>query len=415
MANLSTVIQTLNRKLESGSIYSAWLKFTAGELAINTYTDKNIFVSMENVKNGVGQANTFSISLAYVPFARYTESRFGDINYVDRCLFNNKTWECEIQYGYSFGTDNLITPVCKGMITGYDTDIREGMLWYTIKGYSSLVPIGEDKVIVEDMASQRATDAAKSVLETYLLPYGYTVEIDPTASGRDEVQDVISGTTDKSLFDYVNTLLKSTKDSTKSPDNIISSPIYSYVIDDVNKVVKIIRIDPSAGTSSAEVTFNWMDKSNSMVTSFTPKYNGIVLMSYSRTKRTSVDSGAETTETNVIKEETDVGDYAESDANIELSKWIEAARSLPMTATMITLGIPYDIPITTKITINPLIYGQKHISAGTYMVTKTTDIIDSNGFTTTLELMKISPFVRLSPPVDASSNVARTYNIDMEA
>lgn len=45
--------------------------------------------------------------------------------------------------------------------------------------------------------------------------------------------------------------------------------------------------------------------------------------------------------------------------------------------------------LMTYVKLNVLFYGKKHISSGYYVVTEQTDSIDSNGFRTTLKLLRI--------------------------
>lgn len=74
----------------------------------------------------------------------------------------------------------------------------------------------------------------------------------------------------------------------------------------------------------------------------------------------------------------------------ERSSWADLVQ-YPYSATMTTLGIPEDIPITGFIQVNPLIYGQKHHSAGVYRIQTTSDNISAGGqFTTTWNLLKVT-------------------------
>ena len=53
------------------------------------------------------------------------------------------------------------------------------------------------------------------------------------------------------------------------------------------------------------------------------------------------------------------------------------------------MGIPYDVPIGTYITVKCIIAQQVHHTSGTYMVTKTEDNVTTSGFNTTWSLVKI--------------------------
>lgn len=410
MSSFGDTISKLQSRLANNSSYSAWIKFIAGSLILNTSTDTNLFVSLENKKTGTGMANCFTLNIAYVPYATYTVDRFGDVNYIDKCFVSNTTWECTLQYGYDYGPDGLITPEYKGMITGYTKEIQGSMILYTITGYSGIVKLTEEKIdhntiVGSNGGKIRATEAAKLVLEEYTT--GYTVVIDSNALNKDEEQESISGTSGKELFSYIDTILKSAIDTVTTQNSSVitgyadqvlqeskasSNPVYyTYIIDDVKKEIRIVRIDKSSSTLEQSLIFNWMDKTNSVVIDFKPKYEGVVLMviGNSAKKSISLDEGAATISESTVKDNVNVGAVASSDAQIEISTWAEAVRTLPMTATMITVGIPYDVQILTKIGIVPIIYGQKDLSSGEYMITGVTDNIDSGGFISTFELMKV--------------------------
>lgn len=89
------------------------------------------------------------------------------------------------------------------------------------------------------------------------------------------------------------------------------------------------------------------------------------------------------------------GDKETVNMNIEATKstWAKELQ-YPYNASMVTAGIPCEIPITGVIRIVPMIYGQPHFSAGNYLVKSTRDIINTNGwFTTEWDLQKIDMIV----------------------
>lgn len=385
--NFKNVVTKLQNKLASNSTYAFWIRFKAGDLEINSYTDKNLFINFENKKNGSGMVNSFTLHIAYQPYMTPTTNRFGDINYIDKCLFANEDWKCELQYGYDYAPDNLVTPIYTGQVTGYDKEIQNGMIHYTLTGYSSIVSLVENDITENDMHNIRATEAAKKVLEKYVTDY--KIIIDDSAKEKDAVQETINGTADANIFGYVNTILQSAIDIEERSD-AKKSPYYTYIVDDVAKEIRIVRVS-TASKSEVSFTFNWMDRSNNIVTDFRPKYDGAVLMAYgtgSKEESKVITAGADTETKISIKESVNVAQTADSDIQIEMSKWSEALKKLPMTATMTTVGIPYDIKLLTTITVNPIIYGQKDYSAGDYIITEITDNLDSGGFITTLEMFK---------------------------
>lgn len=186
-------------------------------------------------------------------------------------------------------------------------------------------------------------------------------------------------------------------------DVSLRRPKYIYDISETKseKVITIMKIDPSNPSSDMKSTivFNWMDKSNSLVLSWQPDIKGSVLLaqSYQNDKDTynwGIDDSGEKVKTNMLKPPVAmVTDPTKEEApsideNTEKSKWSEAIQ-YSYKATMTLVGIPCDIPIGMYIKVIPLLYGIPHNSAGLYMVLKSEDQIDSGGFVTTLNLMKI--------------------------
>ena len=82
--------------------------------------------------------------------------------------------------------------------------------------------------------------------------------------------------------------------------------------------------------------------------------------------------------------------------NYELSKedsaeqnWWAQVTAFPIKATLELKGLVRPQLLMSYIKINVLFYGRKHIASGIYSILKQTDSIGSNGYKTTLELLRI--------------------------
>lgn len=71
------------------------------------------------------------------------------------------------------------------------------------------------------------------------------------------------------------------------------------------------------------------------------------------------------------------------------SDWWTKVTQFPITATIVIKGLVRPSILMSQVRINTVMYGQKHISSGLYIITKHEDKIDTNGFTTTLTLLRI--------------------------
>lgn len=69
--------------------------------------------------------------------------------------------------------------------------------------------------------------------------------------------------------------------------------------------------------------------------------------------------------------------------------WWTNVTQYPLNATLTIKGLLKPAILMTYVKLNVLFYGKKHISSGYYVVTEQTDSVDSNGFRTTLKLLRI--------------------------
>lgn len=69
--------------------------------------------------------------------------------------------------------------------------------------------------------------------------------------------------------------------------------------------------------------------------------------------------------------------------------WWTQVTQYPIKATLQLKGLLRSAMLMTYIKVNTYFFGQKHISSGTYIITKQQDRIDENGFRTTLSLTRI--------------------------
>lgn len=69
--------------------------------------------------------------------------------------------------------------------------------------------------------------------------------------------------------------------------------------------------------------------------------------------------------------------------------WWTKVTQFPIQATLTIKGLTRPSILMSQVRINTVMYGQKHISSGLYIITKHQDKLDSNGYTTTLTLLRI--------------------------
>lgn len=417
ITRFSNTVKSIRSKLARRSTYSMWIRFKVGKLNIDTSSQNlygssaNYMLSLENVKNGSGSANSFTISIVYVP------KPGEDADIIDKELsFTDR--KCILQYGYDNGVDKLYTDEYTGQILDYSVEVRNGMLYYTITGYSGITPVIDNKLsfdaivpdILEgnnsayvDSGKTRPSQAAQKAIKDTFEKYGikdYKVYI--AEDVKDLPEDRIEGASDVTLFQYVDSVLAQARDETQ-PDlstvDLADRITYTYVISDVegSQNITIIKQDPKA-EQSTKIIFNWMDRNDNLVIDFKTEFKGAILLNrkYSDKnneeieKYTLDDMGDPVVvESNVKNESFIVGNTANKDASKESTTWAKAVQH-SYKATLVLQGMPCEIPIGTMIEVIPLIYGRPHHTQGKYMITKVTDTLDNSGFRTTLELVKMN-------------------------
>lgn len=399
MANgdFKTVVAAVDKMFKTNSIYTTWVKFQISSLTIDSSSTTNdYFMHLENEKNGSGSANKFTLEIVFVPKI-LDGTGVTDADIIDKQLAASGM-ECTITYGYSSSDANLQTVSYSGMMLDYSVEIRDGALFYTITGISSVVKANE-KLMTFDSKEQPAkpTDVFKEVVESELGPLGYKID---SGSANDDSETDIKGAQNVTVFQYLSMLMgmaKCSTDTEETPPEEVST--YSYIISDKasDKNIKIIKLNPKQSQVSV-FTFNWMnprESGSNIVIDFKTEFKGIMLLN-----RKYIDENGED-----FKNITPLGEVVSTglktknkptdgkeDTNSKTQERVTWANAIQHSykATLTLVGIPCEVPIGTCITVNPLILGKAHHTKGKYMILKSTDQIDSGGFITTLELMKIT-------------------------
>ena len=405
----------LNNKLSSIPIYASWVKFQVGNFALDT-SDPNqqFFVSLNYTKNGSGKANSFTIMIAYEPKMSGNIVDTSDVNIIDKqlCIYdgNNKDkLKCWLQYGYGHGPDKLVSPILEGIVTDYTPELRDGILYYTITGYSSLIQAVEETITTDEMKNIRPTEAIKKVIEDNIgsnskTNLGYVVQYAPGTEGSDKVIETIPGVSDKNLFEYIEQTLNMAEVDGYSNTNNTYKPFYIYNITETKeeKIIMIEKVDPNniLDNKISNVVFEWSSQNNNFVKSWQPNIKGSVLLAqdYHYEKGVSewgIDDSGEIVENKnllsspvAMNTDPDKPEASSIDEVTSLTEWSKAIQ-YSYEASLTIQGMPCDIPIGMFIKVIPLLYGKPHHSAGTYMIKKSSDTIDSGGFQTTIDLIKI--------------------------
>ena len=401
-------------KAMTGSKCTPFIDFYVGDLKMSTYNKRNVDyfmqMDMEYAGTGVGSANKFTISIAYVPQPNQ------DPNAIDRALDGVTATQqpCRLRYGYG-GVDgfNLVSQEYECIILGYSISLRDSIIYYTINGVSTAMTLREKRynfppivngnplLAVRNLFNMEDTFIVKNLVKDDALGnkgisyfQDYDIELidncDSYANNMD--MDAVS---DVTVYEYLDTLLMNIDDK-EDP-----TAQYWYSVSDI-KGKKTINIHRTSVISNGRLnrkaiifTFDWGgnhkdNSTNNLVKAFETEFKGELNIATSENimeTRYGIDSSGKDVSIEGM-EELEVGDYMEQDNRVTTREW-----SKPMdwayNASIELEGIPADIPIGAIISVNPMFYGQKHHTAGLYMVIGGRSNITSGGFTTNLSLFKI--------------------------
>lgn len=398
--DLNSSLAKLQDALGSNHTYNAYVSFEIGDLRFSTETkNNNYFMAMSHKRNGSGQANQFTVNLAFAPDISTSDAGIEDANKLEKYLYESGDKVCYLQYGYSYPV-RIDSPLYEGTVMKYSVEIRDNMLYYTLSGYSNICMIRDTKIDLEKQEGKRPTEIVKQIFEDHIKPLGYefrygndvTEDTDKTID-YDRVQDMPV----MSVIDDLLKLAEYEEDTTETPS--IERSIYTFNFEDVKdqKYFVLARIIPGSVNDFDEnntgLVFNWMDRGNSMVIDFRTEFDGSIMLaqSYSDSNSTTVTKGnynEENEEEIASQGATATSSAVKEDSLNYKATWAQATQ-YAYKATLITVGIPNHLRLVlTKLKIIPLIYGIQHHTAGVYMVLDIEDQIDSSGFITTISLLK---------------------------
>ena len=497
LRNFERVYKNINENVDKYHRYQPWLIFSlindysdgssVKSLTIDTFTSRatvsipggktyNIspimLTKFEYNKNGSGQANTFSLSFAYNPYEKNDSGGIlPDPMIIDKALTISSFYKgngngfraidtigkhkCFMTYGYCFNGKMIQSPEYFGQALKATSELRDGLIHYTITGYSSLTyvanievdvaPVGVVKVNDSGEQYTEGTERASVIMSNALytafktegqldvslsgvsisednkagtfissavgqslsqIYKGIKVSIENTVSESDEYEITLDAGNKLGLFDYLSKAASSASlkcnDKRKESDK---KAILAYRIEESDQELRFVIYieDPTSDEETSNETLNtnivyqYPSKENNIVKSFTPDFKFEKIWS----KDIFVDSDKHSSKSYFLDENGNTQEYfnakntsfmigGSNSENRSYSTFSQAIQ-YAYNANLVTLGIPADIPIGTKIYIKPIINGIEYHYGGKYMVIKTTDIIDTSGYSTEYELFKIVP------------------------
>lgn len=356
---------------------------------------------------------------------------------------------CTFQYGY--GDDNIRSPEYTGQVMDFECDVENGNLVYTITGYAGLYAGKEVKLSTKHEYCY--DDAGAEILNPLhfinriidvepafqnngepLFKVIFLDQCDKDASSTDTefrqftqknifqvISDILNCTVSKSEQQTIEGTGSVPTDGSTGPVqpkdgqimNANQKEVFSYYVstnlEDGAKCGTIYiykTLNPNSEeakniTPNLQIPFTWFGPSdgavNHIVKKWKPQFKGSVLFALALNEQaTKEEFYTMDQDGNVLqvkglgaaKQGVNADNSAITNTLQEYARWAFRTQ-YPYEATMTTIGLPCEIPMTGTMRIKPLMYGTEHHSGGIYMCLGKKDTISSSGFYTDIKLFKV--------------------------
>lgn len=351
-----------------------------------------------------GQVNTYTLNLVY-PIT------YGDDPNKFEKLFSSvsNTRFISFTYGDMSAPEAFIYKNEEAMITDVKSNfqISESTITYVITAVSSSIILTAGAFNFPYYKHSKPSDIIKYLLrhnEKYHIQdiftgmKNYDLVISNNLIASDDIAVEIKAQKNMDILEYVSYLVNCMQSST-DPD---SGNIYVFkVIDDINNeyggtYFKIYSSDSSANSlDTYELDIGYTDiNSNNAITNFSLDDNlqySIFFQYYG-----SIYSNEYVQRINESGEIEDIysplisSNTSDNLTSIEDQNWWNNVTQYPLSATITLRGLLRPAILMSKLELNIIFYGQKHIASGSYIITKEVDNIGLNGSYTTLSAIRIS-------------------------
>lgn len=421
------------------NVHIPWIKITLNNNVSLTWrsdpSSPDYFTSLTN-KRTVEEATEINLNITYCP-------KVGeDCNRIEKAVVESPF--CTIQYGDTYGSRSVTSRVYKGLIYSYSTSFNEGYLSYSFKIVSTSVIYNFVKI--EPIRLPLLSSSSSGAIGQAINVIGSAI-----SSVRLVVERIIKT--------YLNEYYTFDSESTGDTLNYCPPPDSPIVVEDVNPIraivelvkkippiddntVRVVEVDDTVnmyGKGSIRVveyrkdkvneqslSFEWGTK-NGTVIDWTPQYDGSVAIFRNVNKGDNVtdinvntmydaDTGKCVSITYSQASQALVGSLMSTDIYNSVGNTIENMNEFmkladyPYKATLTVLGEDrYITPAKTKINVTPVIMGVAHHSKGVYAANSITDTVNSQGFTTTYDLYRLTDQGELTNPDSDADNSVGVY------
>lgn len=204
-----------------------------------------------------------------------------------------------------------------------------------------------------------------------------------------------------SIFDYISYLVSSMVASDDTDTKIKSSCYFWATYDDAENMLggPYFRVQQVRADSKYNLSYNTYEvdvgyPSGNFVTSFSTKSDETWSLLYNYAESIDMPQHSYTIDKDGKVVSNDTTNIMMSSKYLkttqQLRSWWSQMTQFPITATLTVKGLLRPAILMSYVKINCYFYGHKHISSGLYIITKQEDIINSDGYKTTLSLTRVS-------------------------
>lgn len=363
------------------------------------------YVRSLNVTKISGVVNKYTLIIDYP----ITEN--SDPNYFEK-VFSSISTNRKVKFSYGdYNSPNFIYKEEEALIQGISTSFDNTTITYTITAISSATLSSINKVSFPAYRNRKPSDIIQNVLLKNAkyglldLFYGMKNLTKILTSGilaSDDTPVDIEAKVDISILDYLKYLVSCMIPISSNKNSVKVNAYYNIVfVDDLTgefggPYFKIVKLASRESVSDKLETFE-IDvgyPSQAIVISFDLLSDDTYSLLYNYSETIDKDSNYPY---RVDDQGNVVPTYSPSIATNsqffkltpDMQSWWTKVTQFPVKARIVVAGLLRPAILMTKVRLNVLFYGRKHISSGLYVITSQKDTISTSGYRTQLELLRV--------------------------
>lgn len=384
----------------AGLTFGVYQKNFVGNIAQVDYP--NYIQSLRVKKNANGMVNNYTLNIVYP--VTFTD----DPNFFEK-VFSKAKKDRRITFSYGdANAPNFSYREEKAIITKVTQSFEHAVIKYTVTAVSDSMQISGGLYNFPSYNNRRPSELIKEILYStkYRLTDIFEGMVDKQlveTMGLIPVDDVpvrIEAQNGINILRYLTYLVSCMRSNTDSNTGLIKNSIYTIsVFDDIKntfggtyfKIVKVVKgskLQEDLLTASIDIGFP--DKTVVLGFNVTTEDVFSILYDYDGELQQNSYKYDLDDEGNIKATWGDrVGENIVLNRVTESNRtWWTSLTSFPVKATLRVRGLLRNIVLMSQIKINVLFYGKEHIYTGTYIINSQEDVVDTNGYYTTLTLIR---------------------------